>query len=154
MEEEREVAGGGAPAEAEADPHRELCRILNLPEDAAPGVVSAALRGLAERAESGDALRRELASLRTSAEEKRREELIESGCREGKLSTGQLEWARTLDSAALEAYLDHAPRVVPVERLVPGGRPEPGDPVLTAEDRAAMRRWNFTENEYRKMKEK
>ena len=93
MEEEREVAGGGAPAEAEADPHRELCRILNLPEDAAPGVVSAALRGLAERAESGDALRRELASLRTSAEEKRREELIESGCREGKLSTGQLEWA-------------------------------------------------------------
>ena len=53
MEEEREVAGGGAPAEAEADPHRELCRILNLPEDAAPGVVSAALRGLAERAESG-----------------------------------------------------------------------------------------------------
>ncbi len=131
----------------------ETRRILGLEESATDEVALGALKAAAEKAGLLDALRTELAEMKESAERKRKSELIEQGLEDGRLTRDLAEnWAARQDSATLEAYLEHAPHLIPVARSRREERKrEKG--VLTDMDRKMIRMFGFREDEYLQAKD-
>lgn len=80
-----------------------------------------ALAALKTRADQADAAVAEVATMKAAAEARDRVDLIEQGKREGKLSPNMVsKLVPELDTKALRAFLQHAPRVVPAD---PGLQP-------------------------------
>lgn len=126
---------------------------LALGADAQPETVHAALQGLIAKGQAHDSLKAQRDSLALAAENDKRERLIAKGKAEGKLSEGLIPWAQTQDSAALSAYLDNAPVVVPVGQIQRDGLKPAGDSIaLTAEDRQVCRAAGISEEDFLKAK--
>lgn len=131
----------------------EARRILGLEESAPDEVVLGALKAASEKAGLLDASRAELAEMKESAERKRKNELIEQGLEDGRLTRDLAEnWAARQDSATLEAYLEHAPHLIPVARPHREERKREGS-VLTDMDRKMIRMFGFREDEYLQAKD-
>ncbi len=93
---------------------RKLCDSLTLGAEAQPDTILASVQGLIAKGKAGDSALVRIDALELAAENDKRDKLIEDGRTAGKLADSQLDWARGLDCAALSAYLDKAPAVVPV----------------------------------------
>lgn len=139
-----------AAIEAKADVIAAMREGLGIEEDAPDEAMSAALDAVKERAGQADALRQELDTMVCAAEEKRKEDLIEQGLQEGKLTHALEDWAKTQDCAVLASYLEHAPAVVPGRMtFVPDKRRTPKRS-LSAADEEMIRKFGFDKDEYQR----
>jgi len=109
---------------------------LALAADAPLNLVEGAVRALAEKAQTADGLKTRVDALALEGETRKKQELLDRGLAEGKLTADLVDtWAGKQDSAALEAFLEHAPRVVPVGDQV-NRKTLPGDTLaLTADEK-------------------
>jgi len=98
--------------------------------------VQGAIAGLAAKAGQADALRIRVDALALEGETRRKAEVVARLTSEGKLTRAMLEnWVPGQDVAALEAYAQHAPRLVPVgERVGRDTLPAADALALTAEE--------------------
>jgi len=128
---------------------------LALADDAPLTHVEGAVLALAEKAKTADDLRARVDALAAEAEGRRHRELVDRGLSEGKLTEDMAaNWAAKQDAAALEAFLQHAPRVVPVNlSLDRGALPRADAVALTAEDRQIAAQCGITEEDMLKGKQ-
>ena len=105
---------------------------LALGADADLKVVEGHILALAEKASTADALKSQVDKLALESETRKKDELKATGLAAGKLSAKQVEspWFQGLDSVQLDAFLEHAPKVVPVG--------PPTDPDKLPEDDAVI----------------
>ena len=126
---------------------------LSLSADAQPETIHAALAGLIAKGQAHDSLKTQVDALALAAETDKREKLINQGKADGKLSEGLIPWAQTQDSAALSAYLEKAPIMVPLNHVDRTGLKPSGDSVaLTAEDRQVCALTGMSEADFLKAK--
>lgn len=92
---------------------------LALGADANLETVQAGLKGIFSKADSRDALQKQVDTLVLGAETDKKAKLIKQGKADGKLNAKQVKWAKGLDSVALSAYLDNASKnsAVPLDNL-------------------------------------
>jgi phage I-like protein len=116
---------------------------LALSEDADLATAAAALRGLAAKAGQADDLKARVDALALEAENRKRAEVVERGLSEGKLTRAMLDsgWCKGQDAAALSAYLECAPVIVPagdkIDRSKLNG-PDPDTVALSEDDRKIL----------------
>lgn len=95
--------------------HREVLELLDLPESAGLSEVKGKI--LALKNPSGYVRVEEFNALREEIARRDRDELVKRALEEGKVSPAQKAWAEEYalkDPAGFRAFLEHAPRVVPV----------------------------------------
>lgn len=101
---------------------------LKLPADAGESAVLGAIRGLQEGSQQLEALQNRLDALEKGDLERRANRLVDAAMKAGKVApasmTSALEWAQK-DPEGFQAYMNTAPRVVPLGDL-------PGGPTTTA----------------------
>ena len=139
-----------AAIEAKADVIAAMREGLGIEEDAPDEAMSVALDAVKERAGQADALRQELDTMVCAAEEKRKEELIEQGLQEGKLTHALEDWAKTQDCAVLASYLEHAPAVVPGRMTFAPDKRRTPKRSLSAADEEMIRKFGFDKDEYQR----
>jgi len=107
-----------------------------------------------EDAKETGKLREDLKGLQEEREKERKEQLIQQGLRERKLSHAMAErWAATQDSEALAAFLNVAPPVIPgAMNWSKLGRDEP-QTMLSDSDLRMIERFQLDQEEFRKCKE-
>ena len=159
METKREApAGDDGQKQAARPPESELVReirhSLGLEEEAEESVLLLAFKTMMEKAAESDRLREELerahaqlADLRKKDEERKKNELLDQGVREGKITPATRPWWEKLDSVQLSAHLPQAPVLIR-QGAMERSALEPDTGMLTAEDRAACRLFGFSEEEY------
>ncbi len=97
---------------------------LKLADTVSDAEIAAALKGAIEKAGGYDAVKTQLDTIKAEQETAKRDALVEKGLADGKLTADSAQnWASKQDSAALAAYLEHAPVVVPVKALDPNKLP-------------------------------
>ena len=139
--------------EEKADLIEQVKALLGLAEDAGLDEIVAALKAEMEKAKTADEKQKKLEDLEDAAEKKAHAELVEKGRAEGKIDDSDTEYVQSLNSKALAAHLAHAGVKVPVGRIPAVKHRETADSaVLTAEDRAAIRRLNLNEADFIKVK--
>lgn len=145
--------------ESKASMLAELRKSLKLDDDVADDVIVAALKSLIEKAGGAEALNQELDTLKSkvdelelSANKKVHGELIAQGVREGKITPATKEWFEKLDHIQLSSYLPSAPVIVAPGKIDREGLAPADNIVLTAEDRATIKRFGFKEEDYLKSK--
>ncbi|MCF6174825.1 MAG: phage protease [Victivallaceae bacterium] len=126
---------------------------LSLAADADAGTVMAALKGLQAKGESYDGLKAKVDSLALAAETAKRDDLINLGMTDGKLSQAMVDnWindsAKPVDSIALAAFLDNAPVVVPVDNIDQSKLPKSDTVALSAEDREVCKMTGISETDF------
>lgn len=133
-----------------------LLELLELPPDADSAAVEAALKGLLTKASGVDEMQTQLNALAASAETMEKERLIAEGKQRGQLTEAMLEWAGTQDSKALSAYLKHAPKLVPTDRVKAPVRKAGDDDcvALSAEEKRVCLLAHVNEKDYLKAKQK
>ena len=144
---------GGIAAEVEkkADVIEQVAKLLNLDPGASLDEIVAALTAEVEKAKTADEKQAKLDELAATAERNEHARLVAKGRAERKIVDADMEYVNSLDSKALSAYLDHAaPKFpAPLDRKPP----ERTDAVsLTAEDKAACRRMNLSEERFLEVK--
>jgi phage I-like protein len=127
-------AGTDTPDAAFVGKAREL---LGLGAESSPAAVVGAIEGLLAKVKNHDNLQSRVDKLEMDAESKSRQELIEKGLAEGKITNDMRKWAQGQDTAVLSAFLQVAPRTVPTQRINTGNLEDTsGDAVaLTADDK-------------------
>jgi len=133
-----------------------LLELLELPPDADSAAVEAALKGLLTKASGVDEMQTQLNALAASAETMEKERLIAEGKQRGQLTEAMLEWAGTQDSKALSAYLKHAPKLVPTDRVKAPVRKAGDDDcaALSAEEKRVCLLAHVSEKDYLEAKQK
>lgn len=121
---------------------------LALGADADESTIQGTILGLKAKADSADPLKVRVDALELAAENEKRDKLIESGRTAGKLADSQLEWAKTLDSMALSAYLEKAPVVIPLDRVKRKDIQEGDSVALSAEDRQVCKLTGTSEADF------
>ncbi len=114
-----------------------LRELLRVPADAAPEAVMDTLKEQLSKADEADGCRQQLAELTAANERRACAALIARGRAEGKIAENDMDYVRSLDSAALKAHLAHTAAKIPLER---SARHHDTGGNLTAEDRATIRR--------------
>ena len=134
-EEERDKVA--AAVEEKASLIEKVKELLGLEPGATLEEVIAALKAETEKAKSADDKQAQLDELAAAAEKEAHRRLVERGRAERKITEGDMDYVRSLDSKALSAYLDHAaPKVpAPLERK-PDRKPD--TVTLSAVDRIAV----------------
>ena len=134
-EEERDKVA--AAVEEKASLIEKVKELLGLEPGATLEEVIAALKAETEKAKSADDKQAQLDELAAAAEKEAHRRLVERGRAERKITEGDMDYVRSLDSKALSAYLDHAaPKVpAPLERK-PDRKPDAV--ALSAVDRIAV----------------
>lgn len=121
---------------------------LALGAEADDAVIEATLRGLQAKGQAHDALKARVDALELSAENERREKVIERGLSEGKLTKAMIEgeWCKGQNAVALDAFLAVAPVVVPPGRTVDTQAlaGDGGTVALTAEEDGIRRAFGWT----------
>lgn len=93
------------------------------------------LAGLKAKADQHDSLKTRVDALELTAETGKKDKLIADGLAAGKLTPDLVEkWAKKQDAAALSAFLDNAPVIVPQGRTDKTKLPTEDTAVLSAED--------------------
>ena len=123
--------------------------LLNLGADATLDQIVAALTAELEKAKTADEKQAQLDEIAAKAEREEHARLVSKGRAERKIVDADMEYVNSLDSKALSAYLDHAAAKFPAPLPKDAGRPQDPDAVtLTAEDKAACRRLNISEEKF------
>ena len=138
-----------AAIEAKANTIAAMREGLGVSDGEPDEAMSSALASMKERAGQADALRQELDTMICAAEEKRKDELIDQGLQEGKLTHALEGWARTQDCTVLASYLEHAPAVVPGRMTFAPDRQAPKRS-LSAADEEMIRKFGFDKDEYQR----
>lgn len=127
--------------------------LLGLAGDAGLEEIIAALKAELDKAKTADDKQNKLEELELSAEKQAHADLVAKGRAEGKIDDADMEYVNSLNSKALSAHLAHTGVKVPVGRIPAAKRTETADAAaLTAEDRAAIRRYGLNESEFLKIK--
>lgn len=151
------------PAQEEKTPLlAEIRSTLNLEEDAEDNEILLALKNLAERAEAAEKANGELASVRAELEsarmketERRLNDLLDQGVREGKITPSTRAWWAKLSPEQLEKHLPDAPVIVPQGTAVRETLRQSGGPdSLTDEDQAVCRRFGIPEEKFLEAKKR
>ena len=130
---------------------------LSLSDDDGLNEVQGALLGLVEKAKNADELKTRMDALELSAETATREKVVAGGLASGKLTKALLEsdWGKSQDSAALSAFLQHAPVIVPPGKATETrDLPDPDTVALTAEDRKVCAELGIDEEKFLEEKKK
>ena len=106
--------------------------LFGLQAAAPDAAVLGAVSGIAEKLKLFDTMKAQVDALQLSAENSKRDALVEQGLKAGKLSNAMLSWAKEQNSVALSAFLNDAPQTVPVDGLPPGAQND--SVALSAED--------------------
>ena len=108
---------------------------LALGAEVEPAAVTGKLQGLLAKAQQHDTLKTRIDALELSAETGKKDKLIADGLAAGKLTHDLVEkWAKKQDAAALSAFLDNAPVIVPQGRTDKTKLPTKDSLELSAED--------------------
>ena len=127
----------------------QVTKLLELPPDATPEQIIAALNAELEKAKTAVENQAKLDELAATAEREEHARLVAKGRAERKIVDADMDYVNSLDSKALCAYLDHAAPKVPAPLPKEAGRkPDQDAIVLTAEDKAACRRLNISEERF------
>lgn len=114
---------------------------LALGADADLNAVEGRIIALSEKAGQADQLKLRVDALELSAENEKREKLIELGKAEGKLSNKMIagEWLKNMNSVALAAFLKDADVVTPLGQVQASTLSNPDAVALSAEDKTVAR---------------
>ena len=127
----------------------QVTKLLELPPDATPEQIIAALNAELEKAKTAVENQAKLDELAATAEREEHARLVAKGRAERKIVDADMDYVNSLDSKALCAYLDHAAPKVPAPLPKEAGRkPDQDAVVLTAEDKAVCRRLNIPEDKF------
>jgi phage I-like protein len=108
---------------------------LALGAEVEPAAVTGKLAGILAKAQQHDTLKTRVDALELTAETGKKDKLIADGLAAGKLTPDLVEkWAKKQDAAALSAFLDNAPVIVPQGRTDKTKLPTEDTAVLSAED--------------------
>jgi len=101
-----------------------------------------------------ETLKTDIAALTKKVTDNEKDDLIETGLSEGKLLPAQEEWARSLDVAALSAYLDNASGVAALSGHQSTGKKfdKEGKEELTEQELAVCKATGIEPEDYRKTK--
>ncbi len=129
-----------------------LREALKLSDDVSDSELAGALKGAIEKAGGYDAMKTELDNVKAEQETAKRDDLVQKGLDEGKLTEDTAEkWAKKQDSEALAAYLEHAPVVVPLDKVNRKKLPETpnkDEVALSADDEKAIGFFGFDKEKY------
>lgn len=140
----------------------EIREMLELDENAEDNVVLLALKNLIERAGAAEKtdeelsqVRAELESARMKEAERRMNDLLDQGVREGKITPSTRAWWAKLSPEQLEKHLPDAPVIIPQGNAARATlRQDSGPDVLTAEDQAVCRRFGIPEEKFLEAKKR
>lgn len=139
-----------AAIEAKAETIAAMRAGLGLTDGDPDEAMSGALAAVKERADEADSLRREVDTLAAAAEDRRKADLIERGLKEGKLTHALESWAKDQDCAALSAYLEHAPVMVPGRMTFAPDNRRAAPGRLSPADEEMIRKFGFDKDEYQR----
>lgn len=135
---------------------QDLAHDLELPAEATISQVKGGLEALKAGKAQVTALQEELTALKERLTEETSNRAVEEALMAGKISPAQKEWALSYcrqDPESFRAYVEQAPRVVPVgERLNLGEERHREDQGLTPEELAICRAINLTPEAYSQAK--
>lgn len=122
---------------------------LALGAEADLGAVEGAILGLKAKGAQADTLKTQVDALVLEGETRKRQEVIDRGVAEGKLTPVMVEnWCKDQDAAALSAFLEHAPVIVAPGTVVDRSKlPGPDAIALTAEDKQVGAELGYTEEQ-------
>lgn len=156
QEKPAEENGQDVPRNSPAEPEllRKIREVLGLEEEADENVVLLTLKTMEEKAAETDRLQDELAAARLKMaellkkeEDRKKNDLLDQGVREGKITPATRPWWEKLDCVQLSAHLPQAPVLIR-QGAMERSTLEPDTGALTPEDRAACRLFGFSEDEY------
>lgn len=109
--------------------------------------VEGAILGLKAKGDQADALQTQVDALALESETRKKQEVIDRGVAEGKLTPVMVDnWCENVDAAALSAFLEHAPVIVLPGTVVDESKLPAADVIaLTAEDKQMATDLGFTE---------
>lgn len=139
-----------AAIEAKADTIASMREGLGLSEEEPDDALPRAVDELKKSAVRADSLQRELDTLAAAAEDRRKEEMIERGLQEGKLTHALEGWAKDQDCAVLASYLEHAPVLVPGRMEFAPDKRRAAGRSLTSADEEMIRKFGFDKDEYQR----
>ena len=148
-----DIAKLAAEIEEKASVLEKVKDLLNLASDASLEQIVAALTAELEKAKTAEEKQAQLDEIAAKAEREEHARLVAKGRADRKIVDADMDYVNSLDSKALSAYLDHAAPKFPAPLPKDAGRPQSPDAVtLTAEDKAACRRLNLSEDDFLKAK--
>ncbi|MFZ2088144.1 MAG: phage protease [Desulfobaccales bacterium] len=151
-------APAGEMWQKSAELFRDLAQDLGLPAEATALDLKEAVEALKAGGAPNEALKEELAALKSQISEETTARAVKDAILAGKITPAQKEWALSycrLEPESFKQYVDKAPRVVPVgDRLNLGEERGRGDQGLTPEEMAVCRTMNLTPEAYSQAKAK
>ncbi|MFH2124934.1 MAG: phage protease [Pseudomonadota bacterium] len=126
--------------------------ILDLPVTAGENEVTGAIQGLKAGSGQHADLLQEINALKDRDAERTAQDLVDGGMKVGKLIPNQRDWALEYakkDPKGFEAYLNKAPKVVPVSGL-PGGPASQGAAAADAVQREVNSKLGLSEDDFKK----
>ncbi len=114
----------------------ELAEVLGLKAEASPGEIKAAVLALKQAGDRLGAVETELAALKGQVAEQQAQGTVDEALAAGKITPAQRDWALDYarkDLAGFKAFAEKAPKVVPLDKLPPGGMDQGGGVLSPAE---------------------